>query len=184
MMIYHPLKELFDNPNDKKRGRPPVAFGIRIGLGLFYFGHTIDHVACANFFGIAPPTESKIIDEFCTALQNCKHIYLKMPEFVNLHPWQQNLIFFSALKGIVGCVDGSHIPIQLPLGADSRSFYFFKSFFSSFAVELCDAKFKIIGYSIGHTGTKSDSSVVFLNLFRLNQVKCTNGYIGYQKTTL
>ena len=56
-------------------------------------------------------------------------------------------------------------------------FIVFKSFYSSLAVVLCNAKYRIIEYSLGHTGTKSDSSVVLSYLFRLNQVQCTNGSI-------
>ena len=157
---FHPLGHLFDNREDKMRGRPPIAFGIRIGLPLFYFGHTIDYVACGNFFGIAASTSVKIVEEFCDALQLCKRIYLKTPIDSDLGGISSEFNTFSDLKGICGCVDGTHIPIQLPPGADSRSFYCFKSFYSSLAVVICDAKYRIIGYSIGHTGTKSDSSVV------------------------
>ena len=66
---------------------------------------------------------------------------------------------FNALEGAIAAVDGCHIPILLPPNADSRSYYCFKGFYSSLIIVVRDSKYRILGYSLRHTGCKADSSI-------------------------
>ena len=54
------LLQLLNSRNRNKtfsKGRKPVADTTQLGLSLFFFGHLVDYVAAANFFGVAPSTQ-------------------------------------------------------------------------------------------------------------------------------
>ena len=67
---------------------------------------------------------------------------------------------YTKLKGAIGCIDGSHIPIEKPDNFDSRSIYNFKGWYSHLIVVICDYKLRIIAVSTGHTGRTADSTTV------------------------
>ena len=143
------------------RGRPSIPFSSKLGLYLYFVGHITDYVACGNFFGIAGTTAFKIVQEMVDLIMKFKSTYIAFPST----PEQYNelkvgMAAFTALEGAIAAVDGCHIPILLPPNADSRSFYCFKGFYSSLIIVVCDYKYRILGYSLGHTGCKADSSIV------------------------
>ena len=85
-----------------------------------------------------------------------------MPSTDALSNLRNKMSAFTELNGAIGAIDGCHVPIQLPFNCDGRSFYNFKGFYSSLMVVMCDYNYRIIGYSIGHTGCQSDSSIVLV----------------------
>ena len=158
----HTIMNLFYPISQDTRGRPRIANSTRIGLSLYFFGHLVDYVACATVFGIAASTAFDIVEEFVDIfVVKLKNRFVQLPQSVNdIHQMAVDMMALTDLKGAVAAVDGTHIPIQLPYSADSRSFYSFKGFYSSLAVVMCDIKYKIIRYSVGHTGCNSDSTIV------------------------
>eukprot|EP00834_Sanchytrium_tribonematis_P004171 NODE_190_length_13461_cov_0.525595.p7 type:complete len:256 gc:universal NODE_190_length_13461_cov_0.525595:5681-4914(-) len=144
------------------RGRPITPITLRIGMGLFYFGHSIDYVALANFFGVSETTAFKSVIQFSEYLILLEPFFVYLPSLNHeMQDLEDGMNVFTELKGAIGCLDGCHIPIKLPKSADPTSFYCFKSFYSHLVVVLCDFKYRILGYSIGHSGNKADSTVVF-----------------------
>lgn len=151
---------LLHNFNQKGPGRPPTPIDTRLGLSLFFLGHTVDYVACANFFGVASSTAWDFIEEFVDIILKLEQEFIKLPELNDIPSLVNGMCAFTELKGAVACLDGCHIPIRLPANADSQSYYCFKSFYSSLIVVLCDYKYRILGISVGHSGNSSDSTIV------------------------
>ena len=143
-------------------GRPRIPFSMRLGSFLFYIGRDTDFFTAAWMFGISEKSLTCIVDELCDVIGRRYNYTIFMPtDIASLTFLSEQWSRFSDLRGIVGSIDGSHFPINLPLSGEAEAYYNYKGWYSLLGVFIVDFQSRIMGMSLGHPGKLDDSTIVF-----------------------
>ncbi|XP_046391887.1 putative nuclease HARBI1 [Ischnura elegans] len=110
-------------------------------------------------FGIAPSTAHFVYEEVVQCLHMAMDDYIKWPteakalESVNVFQLRSR-----GIPGVVGAIDGCHIPIQQPAG-NPIDFYNRKGFHSIILQGVCDDGMRFIDIAVGMPGRMHDARV-------------------------
>ena len=112
----------------------------------------------ADRFGVAKSTAwscvKRVSQIFCDDVQN----YIKWPSEGNIVRNAGLFQEIADLPGVIGCVDGSEIPIIAPIN-NAHSYYNRKSFYSITLQGTCDMDLNFIDTFIGCCGSSHDARI-------------------------
>lgn len=64
------------------------------------------------------------------------------------------------LPDVIGCIDGTHIPVTVPTGLHPEAFFSFKQFYSMLFLHVCDHMRRHIYISGGIPGSNGDNTIL------------------------
>lgn len=114
------------------------------------------------------------------------HIAVLRPDFVHMPRTGQEMRqtkakFFNicAFPGVLGCVDGTHVPIESPGGNEGELYRNRKTWFSINVQVVCDSDLKFCNIDTRWPGSTHDSTVFNASLLRaqLENGEFENGYL-------
>ena len=83
-----------------------------------------------DHFSINQTSVSRIIHDVSKRICQLRTIYIKFPSNEEIRTVKQNFFAISRFPGVVGTIDGTHIPILKPSGDDYEEYRCRKGFFS------------------------------------------------------
>ncbi|XP_058826947.1 putative nuclease HARBI1 [Topomyia yanbarensis] len=127
-------------------------------MNLLSSGSYQINVGGSFVLGMAQPTVSLVFNETITLLENflCEQWIVIEPRSFNT----TKAYFFNKFKipGVVGCIDGTHIPILKPT-QDEHMFFNRKGFHSINAMIITDQEYRIMAVNSRYGGAAHDSFV-------------------------
>lgn len=127
----------------------------KILLLLYYFGSITSFRKVALVFGLAVSTAWSFVDQVVHLLCGLKEIYIK---FEGLQEVSNGFARSTGLRGIIGAVDGCHIPIPRP-SENEHAYVNRKHTHSINLMGVCDGDRKFMDVCIGWPGSAHDSRV-------------------------
>jgi hypothetical protein len=163
--IVNELKPVYERQNTgnvfgRKGGNRAIPFEKAVALTIYRFTTTLPVRKIAQKFGVGKSTVSKVVSEVTDLIvTHLQPRYIRWPS-----PAEQSVINarFEELRcipGIVGAVDGTHIPIQLLKKTDSIDYYNRKGFYSIVLQAICDDQLYFRDVYVGWPGCCNDARV-------------------------
>ncbi|KAJ8930649.1 hypothetical protein NQ314_016564 [Rhamnusium bicolor] len=141
-----------------KVGNPELNFEKQVLLTVWYLANLESFRSVADRFGISKSTAWSVFYKTCLKLIRINEIYLiitwpsERQAINNINAFRRKANF----PGIVGAIDGSHIPIKAPINAQN-SYINRKGFHSVLLQGVCDHNLKFIDCYTGEAGSIHDS---------------------------
>lgn len=87
-----------------------------MAIALYKLAICAEYRIVGNVFGVHKATVKKCLYRVVNAInRDMMHIYLAMPDEVEAAEISQNFEKISHIPQLIGCIDGSHIPILAPV---------------------------------------------------------------------
>ncbi|CAF1470821.1 unnamed protein product [Rotaria magnacalcarata] len=132
----------------------------RLACALYSLGSTSELRTVAHLFGIGKSTAASILHDFCNILVEL--FFGRLIKFpANNQEIQATTDEFLQKFGYpmcIGCIDGTHISIEPPTGAET-DYFNYKKFHSVIVLAVVDASLKFTYINIGAPGRCNDSYV-------------------------
>jgi hypothetical protein len=100
--------------------RPTIPSEHRLAVFLYHIAHGNGYTSITDLFGVGKSTVSNIIGDVSKAI--VQHLSAQYVRFPNVDEAMRSMEFWrekSGIPGVVGCLDGSHIPIIQPAHSGS-----------------------------------------------------------------
>ena len=85
--------------------------------------------------------------------------YIKFPQPEEAHQLAQKFYNIAGMPGVLGCVDGTHIPIRSPGGDNSEVYRCRKGFYSLNVQGICDSDLKFMHVVASWPGSVHDARI-------------------------
>lgn len=114
--------------------------------------------SASDLFGISTGTGHLIFMEICSAIAELKNEYICWPTLEEHHANANAVQESHRFPGVIGCLDGCHIPIRAPIN-NPVDFYNRKKFHSVILQAVCNKNLQFINVFIGTPGRVHDARV-------------------------
>lgn len=95
--------------------RAPVPLQMRVAMALYKLGSCGEYRLMANQFGVHKSTVKKFVYMFCkTLVEKVASQFIRVPTYEEAVQTASRFQQVYGLPHVIGCVDGSHIPILPP----------------------------------------------------------------------
>ncbi|XP_066596306.1 uncharacterized protein [Prorops nasuta] len=145
-------------PNLVERGSFRISVAKQIAIALWIFGNQEVYRSVADRFGLSKQTIWKCVFNVAYALLDHVQEYIKWPNQSQLINIQHGFLSASNIPGIIGSIDGCHIPISSPTEYPN-SYVNRKGFHSMVLQGICDHKMRFIDVFTGFCGSVHDARV-------------------------
>lgn len=126
---------------------------------------------------LSQPSVSKIVSSVSAAIGYLAADHIKFPNVASERNEMRKFFTIGGMPGVIGCVDGTHVPIKSPGGHNAEIYRCRKGFFSINVMGVCNAELKFTSLVVNWPGSAHDSRI-FLSS-RLCQSLEGGGYQGY-----
>ncbi|XP_071582365.1 putative nuclease HARBI1, partial [Temnothorax nylanderi] len=137
---------------------PKILPAKQIAIALWIFGNQEVYRSVADRFGLCKDTIWKCVFNVAYVLQEHAENYIKWPQHYELLRIQEQFAAMSNFPGVVGVIDGCHIPISAPIEYPN-SYINRKGFHSIILQGICDHTMKFINVFTGICGSVHDARV-------------------------
>ncbi|XP_042234059.1 putative nuclease HARBI1 [Homarus americanus] len=104
------------------------------------------------------PSVSKCVRDVSAAIVTLARDYIKFPLPGQEEEFMQEFAS-TGMPGVIGCVDGTHIPIRSPGEPNPELYRCRKNFFSINVMAVCDAHMKFTNLVVNWPGSAHDSRI-------------------------
>lgn len=151
-------------PNENAFRRDCLTVEKKVGMCLYYLKDQGGYRMTANTFGVAVPTLSAVLPQFCDAVINISQQYIQLPK---TNEATEAIIdrFYNkfGFPQVFGCIDGTHIPIKCP-SEHGHEYFCYKMKYSINVQAICDEKGLFLDVDVSWPGSTHDGKV-FKNSF-------------------
>ena len=153
------LLALLHNQLDQASNRGlPITPHIQLLCPLrFYSCRTVQDV-CGDLQNISQPSQSRIVYNVSRVLARIRAEFIRFPEGNEADEVKNNFHMYG-LPRVIGCLDGTHIPIQRPGGENCKLFRCRKGYMSINVQAICDYKLTFTNIVARWPGSAHDSRV-------------------------
>ncbi|XP_066596095.1 putative nuclease HARBI1 [Prorops nasuta] len=127
-------------------------------MALWIFGNQEVYRSVADRFGVSKSMLWECVMNVAFVLENHVKEYIKWPDPQQLLQNQHKFLAIDNFPGVVGAVDGSHIPISTPI-EHPNSYVNRKGIHSVVLQGICDHRMKFIDVFAGFCGSVHDARV-------------------------
>lgn len=138
----------------------------QIFIALRFYATGTFQVVIGDDINVHKTTVSRVVFKVSKEIAKLSRTYINMPNNENLREVKAQFYGIAGFPNVIGCVDGSHIPIQSPGGDQAELFRNRKGFFSINVQVVCDAKLKIRDIDARWHGSTHDSTVYHNSFLR------------------
>lgn len=114
-------------------------------ITLRYYASGCFQIVAGDLFGIHQTTAGKTVHQVSKALARLSNRYIQMPTTeTEMSAAKTKFFVKGGIPGVIGCIDGTHIPIHSPGGENPELFRNRKGVFSINVQGVCDAEGRFI----------------------------------------
>lgn len=162
--------------------RDAISVERRLAIALWRLASGDTYRSTGLQFGIGRSTAFKITHEVCLLLTRLTSRFIKFPD--DEEACAQNISSFenrSYFPQVVGCIDGSHIPLKKVQKDKKRDYYNRLKQYSIVLQGVADATYRFIDISVGYPGSIHDARIMRMSKLYRNIVQGKWLYSGPQK---
>ena len=138
--------------------RSPIKPDKRLAITLRYLASGSEFAVLAEAFGVGLSTVREIICETCEAITEVFDVP-GLPKTPNeFREVAAKFMSLSNFPGVIGCIDGTHIPIAAPK-SHKEDYYCYKGYLSIMMLAVAQEDRSFCFFNIGHPGKRSDGGV-------------------------
>lgn len=108
---------------------------------------------------ISKSSASRAVQEMAQLIAYLAPDYIKFPQPEEAHQLAQQFYEVAGMPGVLGCVDGTHIPIQSPGGDNVEMYRCRKGFYSLNVQGICDSNMRFTHVIASWPGSAHDARV-------------------------
>lgn len=108
---------------------------------------------------MSQPTASKCICKVSAAIAELAPDFIKFPDPSEEGEVMQQFSNIAGMPGVIGCIDGTHVPIKSPGGDDADLFRCSSNFFSLNVMGVCDTSMRFTQLVVDWPGGYQDWNV-------------------------
>ncbi|XP_064109980.1 putative nuclease HARBI1 [Macrobrachium nipponense] len=127
---------------------------------------TLRYMATGNFqltlgdcSDMAQSSVSRCLKDVCAAVATLAQEFIKFPTPQDENKMMMEFSQIAGMPGVIGCVDGTHIPIKSPGGPNAELYRCRKIFFSINVMVVCDASLRFTNVIVNWPGSAHDSRI-------------------------
>ncbi|VVC94244.1 unnamed protein product [Leptidea sinapis] len=124
-----------------------------------------DNVVIGDDINVHKTTVSRVVHKVSKEIAKLGRIYISMPNYEDTTDVKAQFFKIAGFPNVIGCIDGSHIPIQ-SRGEQAEIFRNRKGFFSINVQVVCDASLCIRDIDARWHGSTHDSTVYHNSFLR------------------
>lgn len=154
------IEEVRPRAHVDKMGR---GCGIPLNLKMLV---TLRYLATGNFLltiadciDIAKSSACRAVGEVVQLIAYLAPDYIQFPPPEAAHHLAEKFHDVGGMPGVIGCVDGTHIPIQSPGGENAEDYRCRKGFFSLNVQGICDSDMKFTNIVASWPGSVHDDTI-------------------------
>ncbi|XP_062422257.1 putative nuclease HARBI1 [Pungitius pungitius] len=144
-----------------QRGRP-VSNQLQVLITLRFLACGIFHRETGDLCGISEPTVCRIVHKVCSAICELRSLYIKFPDAAGQANYKVQFYEYGHFPGVIGCIDGCHVPIKCPSTPDAEEYRNRKNCFSINVQGVCTPNLEFSNIVARWKGATHDSRI-FLN---------------------
>ncbi|XP_032689885.1 putative nuclease HARBI1 [Odontomachus brunneus] len=141
--------------NDDSPKLPPAK---QFAIALWFFGNQEAYRSVADRFGTSKDTIWRCVFNVAYTLEQHVQNYIKWPQIQETLNIQEQFAAISNFPGVVGVIDGCHIPISAPI-EHPNNYINRKGFHSILLQGICNHQMKFIDVFTGICGSVHDARV-------------------------
>uniref|UniRef100_A0A4W5JKK2 DDE Tnp4 domain-containing protein n=1 Tax=Hucho hucho TaxID=62062 RepID=A0A4W5JKK2_9TELE len=144
--------------SDSFRGMP-IPPSLQVLITLRFLACGTFHRETGDLCGVSEPTVCKIVHKVCKAICELKDDYIKFPDAAGQANYKVEFFEYGNFPGVIGCIDGCHIPIKCPSTADSEEYRNRKNWFSINVQSVCTPTMQFSNIVARWKGATHDSRI-------------------------
>lgn len=143
---------------DLVRGTP-ISPSLQILITLRFLACGTFHRETGDLCGVGESTVCKIVHRVCSAICELKKDFIKFPNAAEQATYKVDFYEYGNFPGVIGCIDGCHIPIKCPSTADAEEFRNRKNWFSINVQGVCTPTMQFSNIVARWKGSTHDSRI-------------------------
>ncbi|XP_051504374.1 putative nuclease HARBI1 [Myxocyprinus asiaticus] len=140
------------------QGRP-IPPSLQVLINLRYLACGTFHRETGDLCRISEPTVCKIVHKVCNALCELKDNYIKSPDAAAQAIYKVEFYEYGKFPGVIGCIDGCHVPIKCPSTTDAEEYRNHKNWFSINVQGVCTPTMQFSNIVACWKGATHDSRI-------------------------
>ncbi|XP_039610032.1 putative nuclease HARBI1 [Polypterus senegalus] len=145
---------------DLVRGTP-ISPALQILFTLRFLACGTYHRETGDLCGVGESTVCKIVHKVCSAICELKKDFIKFPNAAEQATCKVDFYEYGNFPGVIGCIDGCHIPIKCPSTADAEEFRNRKNWFSINVQGVCTPTMQFSNIVARWKGSTHDSRIFY-----------------------
>lgn len=113
----------------------------------------------ADCSDMSQPSVSRCVTSIVAKIAELAPRHIKFPEPASEGCMMSQFALIARMPGVIGCIDGTHVPITNPGGADAELYRCRKGFFSINVMGVCDAALKFTNIVANWPGSAHDARI-------------------------
>jgi hypothetical protein len=160
---------------DAARGRP-IAPQLELLATLRFYATGCFLREVGDLLGISEMSASRIVHKVTYLIAGLRATYIKFPSNEELPLIKRDFYNIAGMPGVIGCVDGSHVPIKRPITDDYEEYRCRKGFFSINVQGCCNSDLEFTNIVARWKGSTHDARI-FENSRLFNVVEMKDGFL-------
>ena len=144
--------------NEDNRGHP-IPPEVQLQVALRYYATGTFQIVCGDVCNVSQPSVSRIVRKVSKAIAMKSKDFIVFPTGEAAIKTQQLFKSKFGFPHVVGCVDGSHVPIQSPNLPDREFFRCRKGYMSLNVQGICDSSMKFTNIVARWPGSTHDARI-------------------------
>lgn len=156
------LEQIMNKLNNAQAGQKAITAEKQLAILCRYLGSRDTIIQLSHLFDVTDSSIVRVRHKVFSALLDCLlECKTTWPEPLQLQHISEafNIMGDNRFPGVVGCIDGIHIPICKPPGADERNYFNRKQLHSVILQGTCRENLYFIGISVGCPGCMHNANV-------------------------
>uniref|UniRef100_A0A3Q0S8H5 DDE Tnp4 domain-containing protein n=1 Tax=Amphilophus citrinellus TaxID=61819 RepID=A0A3Q0S8H5_AMPCI len=116
---------------------------------------TLRFLACGTFHR----ETADLLHKVCKAICELRKDYIKFPAAVDQTTYKLQFYEYGNFPGVIGCIDGCHIPIKCPSTEDAELYRNRKNWFSINVQGVCPPTMQLLNIAARLSGSTHDSRI-------------------------
>lgn len=152
-------KSLSTREYSPPRGRPTIPIEKQVLVFLFFIGTLNTERQIADKFGVSESSVFRIVERLLNVIVDDLHsVFIRWPTGANVQSTVQKFKCVRGIDGVLGAIDGSHIPIKCP-NEHPIDYVNRKGFHSIILQAVCDSSMMFTDVYVGWPGSVHDARV-------------------------
>jgi hypothetical protein len=153
------LGQIQNHPIFEVRRQPQAGVELQLAVFLNRLGSKQTYFEIASRFGISEGMVQKCTGRVAKAIIGLNRTYIKWPEGERRRTVINGFKEVAGFPNVIGCIDGTHIPLLEAPVKDGDTYYTRKKRWSLHAQAVVDHEGKFTSYEIGWPGSVNDAKV-------------------------
>lgn len=143
------------------RGRP-LPISLQVLLTLRFFASGTFHRETGDLCGASEATVCRIVHKVSRAICELRSLYIKFPDAADQAKYKVQFYEYGHFPGVIGCIDGCHVPVKCPSTPDAEEYRNRKNWFSINVQGVCTPNLEFSNIVARWKGSTHDSRI-FVN---------------------